>query len=86
MNDKDVDLWRKERNKALRTLDIEYARNQSPKISSSDEVLLIALHQARYECTDIEKKLRLESGEWLRERGFKAMYGLSILPPGELPK
>lgn len=80
----DLSLWRRERNQAFINLDLVYARQQFPE-ASSDDVLLCALHKARYECTDIPARLRLESGDWLRERGFTRAQGGPILQAGVLP-
>jgi len=79
-----LEEWKQARNRALTELDLEWARKECPE-ASSDEVLLIALHRARYECDSIADALRLESGEWLRARGHRGMYG-ALLPPGELPR
>ncbi|EJL90454.1 hypothetical protein PMI15_00267 [Polaromonas sp. CF318] len=69
---------------ALRTLNIAYFKSQCP--GASDEVALIGLHKARYECREIEASLRLESGEWLRAHGYGRLRVGEILPTGELPK
>lgn len=75
----------KGRNKALRELDLTYARHMIPR-ASSDDVLLLALHKARYDCVDLEPEYRHESGRWLREHGYGRMNGLALLPEGELPE
>jgi len=74
-----------ERAHALRTLDLAWARREAPG-ASSDDVLLIALHKARYRCRGIEDDLRHESAEWLRAHGFGDMHGEPLLPRGELPR
>jgi hypothetical protein len=73
------------RHAALETLDLTYARSQDER-GISDEALLIGLHKARVECTAIANKLRLESVEWLRERGYKRMFQQSLPEPGVLPE
>ncbi len=73
-----------ERNAALVTLDMDYARRMLPT-ASSDEVRLLAMHKARYECTAIAAEFRHASGHWLREHGSKRMDGSELLPEGELP-
>jgi hypothetical protein len=73
------------RNKALIELDMDYARLMLPK-ASSDEVRLIALHKARYNCTAIPAEYRHASRKWLAERGYQGMAGQELLPEGELPK
>lgn len=74
------------RNKALANLDLEWAAEQTPpgRATPSKEVMLIAMHKARYECRAIAAELRHESGAWLRERGYSRSYG-PLLPEGELP-
>lgn len=76
--------WRKERNRALAALDIEWGRQLVPA-GTSDEVILIALHKARYDCTDIAAEQRHQSGDWLRQHGYRRMDGTELLPEGELP-
>lgn len=72
-----------ERDEALRTLDLVWARKQFPL--ANDETLLVGLHKARYICTSIDRTLRLESAAWLRERGFNGLR-MPLLPEGELPE
>lgn len=64
-----------ERNKALADLDMAYARRMFPN-ASSDEVLLITLHMARLECTQLPTELRHASGRWLAEHGYRGMNGV----------
>ncbi len=78
-----LDVFLKRRNEILTTLDIERARELMK--DTTDEVRLIALHKARYECTAIASELRHESASWLRDRGFSGLSG-PLLPEGELPK
>lgn len=80
----EFEKWIKERDEALRTLDISFARRDVP--DASDEVLSTVIHMARYLCTSIEAALRLESGEYLRAHGITQIDGIELLPPGELPK
>ena len=68
----ELDEFLAERNRALKTLDIKWARKNSSL--GDDETLLCALHKARYECLSIDKDLRAASGVWLRERGYKRMF------------
>ena len=82
----EIEAFLAKRNEALRMLDLTYAREQCPD-ATNDEVLLMALHKARYECTAIEDEYRHLSGLWLRSRGYGRMIpGEPLLPPGELPK
>jgi hypothetical protein len=88
IDDKTVDpvkAWCAARNAALRTLDLAWARANAPRVAS-DAALLVSMHKTRYNVTEIEDALRLESGEWLRERGMRSLHGLPLLPPGQLPK
>jgi hypothetical protein len=79
----EMPVWRQNRNRMLRELDVRSAKGAMPG-ASDDEVVLIALHKARYDCVDIEAELRHASGAWLRERGFGRMHG-PLLTEGELP-
>jgi hypothetical protein len=73
-----------ERNEAMTTLDMQWAKRMLPD-TTSDYVRLTAMHKARYECVSIAPELRHESAEWLRSRGFGAM-SRPLLPRGELPE
>lgn len=85
----ELEQWRNERNEALRTLDMDYARRIMPH-ASGDDVREIAMHKARYACPDIEDDLRHASAAWLRARGYGAMFGTinsdPLLPAEELPR
>jgi len=71
------------RNKAFIELDLEFARRMVGQ--RDDLTLLMALHKARYDCTQIPDKYRHESAQWLRKRGLGAMFR-PLLPEGELPR
>ena len=73
-----------ERNAALASLDMEWARKMMPQ-ATNDFVRLLAMHTARVECTALSDELRWDSVQWLRERGSKRLNGLD-LPEKELPK
>jgi len=75
--------FRDQRDDALRTLDLHWARHIDP--SASDEVLLLALHKARYLLVDFDPVLRHESAAWLRAGGHDQLHGFPLLPEGELP-
>lgn len=77
--------WAAERDAALRTLDLDWARRMAPG-AASDEVRLVAMHKARACCAQIPRELRLASVEWLRERGLCLIDGLALPAPGELPR
>jgi hypothetical protein len=79
------ETWKAERNKALETLDMDFARRMMPG-ASSDDVRLMSMHKGRYECIEVADALRSISGEWLRSHGFGRIDGTPILPAGELPK
>jgi hypothetical protein len=86
MTSASIAQWRAERNRALRSLDLDYLRAQIPAAAAVDgSQLLVAAHKARYECTDLEDHYRLTSAAWLRERGLGGMYE-PLLPLGELPR
>lgn len=72
-----------ERDRMLIELDLLAAAKIMP--DTSDDVRIVAMHKARYECTSIDDPSRHKSGEWLRERGYGRMYGMELLPKGELP-
>ena len=75
-----------ERNRALERLDLAWARKRFQNYPNpSDDMLLLAMHKARYECTAIDSKLRRESGEWLTAHGFGRATSDPVLPNGELP-
>lgn len=80
----EIERFIHQRDKALANLDMEYARRMIP-LASSDEVRLIAMHKARYEAASLAPELRHESGQWLRERGYKRGTGGDLLPEGRLP-
>jgi hypothetical protein len=73
-----AELWKAERDVALSTLDLAWARENLP--SSSDEVLLAGMHKARYEIPSIADELRHESRRWLEERG-RSRFGELPWPP-----
>lgn len=70
-------LWKQARNRALETLDMEWARDQMPNMT--DHGRLMTMHVARYREQEFDLLLRMDSAEWLRARGHK------VLPEGELP-
>lgn len=72
-----LDKFLEARNKALRDLDLDFCRNQCG-YPMTDEVALITLHKARYECKDIEDELRLASRHWLEEHGYKRLGGMAF--------
>jgi hypothetical protein len=83
--DQEFQQFKVERNIALTNMDMSYARKTIP-LATNDYVLLLALHKARYECTEVSAACRHESAYWLAKRGLKRMYGEPLLPPGELPE
>lgn len=80
-------LFRKERAAAMIMLDLKWAREQlQPGHTASDEVLLIGLHKARYENTDLRPELREASRTWLEARNFTRRGGAPWPPAGQLPE
>jgi hypothetical protein len=79
----ELDLFLEERNAALRSLNIEWARKQSPNLPESS--LLMALHKVRYECIDMPDELRQQSRAWLEVRKLGRMYGMGFSADGSLP-
>lgn len=85
MTDKELpdeahEQWKAERNRILRELDIASAPG------TTDDIKLCSLHKARYECTEIDPRLRNDSRKWLEERGFKRLYQMEFSTDGSLPK
>ena len=74
-----------ERNAKLTALDMDWAREQMPN-ASSDKVRLCAMHKARYECTALDRDVRIASYKYLKLRHYKRMTGDDLLPYGELPE
>jgi hypothetical protein len=72
-----------DRLRALRALDMDWARRMFP--GAPDEDILIALHKARYHCTDLPRVDRHQSAQWLRERFLPDALGEPVLPEGQLP-
>jgi hypothetical protein len=83
MKDEELENFLAARNAALMTLNLEWARAVTPGLG--DDVLLVGMHKTRYDCTAIPDALRLESAEWLRKRGYRAIGGVPLAAPGELP-
>lgn len=74
----------KERNRAFETGDLNWARSIIP-YEASDEVIEIAFHKARYECTQVSDARRLESQKWLVERNMRRITGEPIALGDPLP-
>lgn len=79
----DVESYVKDRNKMLKTLDVNEYRKFVEKykkiftrkyvstvMNSSDEVLEVAMRKAIIQIVNMPKKLKEESKTWLIERGF----------------
>ncbi len=68
-----------ERDRALSSLDMEWAAQQMPY--SAPEVRLLAMHKARCKAAMIAPKLQDESREWLRTNGYHQLNdGWPTLP------
>ncbi|TXH15462.1 MAG: hypothetical protein E6R03_07160 [Hyphomicrobiaceae bacterium] len=74
----------KERNRAFEAGDLNWARSIMP-YEASDEVIEIAFHKARYECTHVSDARRLESQKWLVERNMRRMTGEWVALGDRLP-
>jgi hypothetical protein len=81
----EVEQYVRERDEALRTLDIAWARKGVSR-PADDATLLLALHKTRYESITIPDDLRRESRIWLEERGYQRMGSLPWPKDGSLPK
>ena len=68
---------------ALEKMDLSYFKERNPHVD--EDVMIIGLHKCRYDCTLISKNARLESAEWLRAKGYQGMYGIPLVPAGQLP-
>jgi len=79
-----VEDFVRERNAALTALDMDYARAHAP-FPMSDEVLLLGMHKARYECTGIAPEARRASRTWLEARGSRRIGNLPWPDGDELP-
>lgn len=73
--DSDIRDFVIERDRALTTLDIDWARRQARGAPPSDEVILISMHKARLGVISLPEPLKEESRQWLRARGFKTLDG-----------
>lgn len=73
----------KTRNAALLNLDFDTIATWMP--GASREVVEMAAHKARYECTALPADCRHQSAEWLRSRSLGRFNGTELLPEGELP-
>jgi hypothetical protein len=83
--DPDMKRWLRERDVALITLDMEWARNAMGR-DICDAALLAGMHKARYNIPGLPDAVRHRSAEWLRERGLPDINGVPLLPPGQLPE
>lgn len=74
----------KERDAALLTIDLDWARRAMPW-ASCDEVRILAMHKARLAPVTMPPELRHASAAFLRAASC-AQYDGSLLPPeGQLP-
>lgn len=55
-------------------------------VPTDDDVLIAAMHKARYDTLGCTRESRLYSAAWLRGRGMTAVHGVPLLPEGELPE
>lgn len=73
--DEEIKEFVAKRDRALREMDIDYARKMLPK-ASSEHVRLAAMHKARLEVIDMEDSFKEASLKWLSDNGFHPMYYL----------
>lgn len=71
-NNKLIDNYINQRNKALLTLDMNWARKVMPT-ASNDHVRLIAMHKTRVEIRDMPLNLRMESASWLKAHNYSKL-------------
>jgi hypothetical protein len=61
---------------ALKALDTKFLRAEQRVLKNeSEEFCLTIMHKARYECSEISEKLKLESKAWLIENGQGRLDG-----------
>lgn len=81
----DLEKHLKARNKAFATTDLEWARKMLPQ-ASSDKVVEIGFHKARYGCTVVADELRLASRDWLEERNYGPLFDRTFPKNRTLPR
>lgn len=64
----------KERDAALITLDLEWARKMLHHPEAGEHTLLIALHKARLGVKTIPESYKKESRQWLNELGYQDVF------------
>jgi hypothetical protein len=84
MTPADLDVWRETRDRMLAEMNMQWARAMMP--GTTDQIRIMAMHKARVEALSMDPALRMESIEWLRERGFGRGTGDDLPPPGMLPE
>ena len=75
---------RRVRLRAFERGNIEWARKLLPK-GTDMRIVVMAFHKARLECREVSDKARIESRDWLIERGLTRFDGSPVAPDG-LPK
>lgn len=73
------------RNRAFETDDYAWARRMMPN-ASSEVVVVMAFHKARYECRAVSAAKRRESQHWMIENHVRRMTGEFVVPGEPLPK
>lgn len=81
----ELEDFKRKRNEIFTTLDIAGAHELLGG-KGGDEILLLSIHKARYECCDISPELRQISRKWLEERGYKRMFQEPFPADGSLPE
>jgi hypothetical protein len=74
-----------ERDAALLSLDLDWARKTMPQ-ASSDEVRIMAMHKARVHAVNLPDEARRDSQRWLLERGLSDLLGFKPDLNAELPR
>lgn len=85
----EIRAWKAQRRRMLMTMDTTLGRaliQQGHGASPTEDVILTAMHKARYEVPDIPDELRHESREWLESRGHDRLSGIPWPPKGKLPR
>ena len=84
--DKMADDFVNDRDRQMKTLDVEAAKRSLQLQDHEDAFVLLILHKARYMCTHMPKELRHESGAWLRAGNHRQYGGDPILPERQSPE
>ena len=84
MDDPDFQRAEASRNDAFENDDLEWARAALAD-GTPHEVVVMAFHKARYECTEVSEKKRRESQFWLHANGVTRLTGDAVKIGDPLP-